>query len=80
VRLEVIAEKTKYMRLTRHHNAGPNHDIKIVNISFENVSQLKYLGTTANNNLMHEEIMKRLNSGNVCYRSAQNTLSSRLQT
>jgi hypothetical protein len=27
--LEVTTEKTKYMSLSRHQNAGQNHDIKI---------------------------------------------------
>jgi hypothetical protein len=40
------------------------------------VSQFKYLGTTVTNeNLVQEEIKKRLNA---CYHSAQNVLSSRL--
>jgi hypothetical protein len=34
------------MLLSRHQNAGQNHDIKIANIPFENVAQLKYFGTT----------------------------------
>jgi hypothetical protein len=37
------SEKLKYMLLSRHQNAGSNHDMKIANTSFENVSQLKYL-------------------------------------
>jgi hypothetical protein len=38
-----------------------------------------YLGTTiTNQNLIQEEIKRRLNSGNACYHSAQNLLSSRL--
>jgi hypothetical protein len=45
VGLEVNAEKTKYryLLLSRHQNAGQNHNIKIANRSFENVVQLKYL-------------------------------------
>jgi hypothetical protein len=44
VGLEVNAEKTKYMLLSRRRNAGQNHDMKIGNRAFENVAQLKYLG------------------------------------
>jgi hypothetical protein len=46
VGLEVNTEKAMYMLLPRHQNAGQNHDIKIVNRCFENVSQFRYLGTT----------------------------------
>jgi hypothetical protein len=38
VDLEVNTEKTKYMLLSRHQNAGQNHDMKKVNRPFENVS------------------------------------------
>jgi hypothetical protein len=41
--------------------------------------QFKYLGTTVTNqNLIQEKIKRRLNSGNDCYHSVQNLLSSRL--
>jgi hypothetical protein len=33
--LEVNAEKTKYMVMSRHQNAGQSHTIKISNSSFE---------------------------------------------
>jgi hypothetical protein len=43
------------------------------------VSQFKYLGMTiTNQNLIQEEIKRRLNSGNACYHSVQNLLSSHL--
>jgi hypothetical protein len=43
------------------------------------MAQFRYLGTTiANQNLIQEEIKRRLNSGNACYHSVQNLLSSRL--
>jgi hypothetical protein len=43
------------------------------------VSQSKYFGTTVTNqNLIQAEIKRRLNSGNACYHSVQNRLSSRL--
>jgi hypothetical protein len=79
VGLEVNVEKTKYMLVSRHQNAGQNWEIKIGNRLFENVSQFKYLGTpVTNQNLIQEEIKRRLNSGNACYHSVQNLLSSRL--
>jgi hypothetical protein len=56
VGLEVNTEKTKYMLLSRHQNAGQNHDIEITDTSLENVAQFKYLGTTeANQNEIQEE-------------------------
>jgi hypothetical protein len=67
------------MLLSCHQNEGQNWAIKIANRSFENVSQFKYLGTTVTNqNLIQEEIKRRLNSGNACYHLVQKLLSSRL--
>jgi hypothetical protein len=77
--LEINVGKTKYMLLSRHQNVAQNRDIKIANRSFENASQFKYLGTTVTNqNLIQEELKRRLNSGNACYHSVQNLLSTRL--
>jgi hypothetical protein len=67
------------MLLFRQRNAGKNRDKRIVNRSFENVSQFKHLGTTVTNqNLVQEGTKRRLNSNNACYRSVQNLQSSRL--
>jgi hypothetical protein len=67
------------MLLPGHQNAAQNRDTEIANRSFENVSQFKYLGMTATNqNSIQEEIKRGLNSGNACYHSVQNLLSSRL--
>jgi hypothetical protein len=45
--------------LSRHQNAGQNHDIKVANRCFENVAQFNYLGTTVTNqNLIQEEIIR----------------------
>jgi hypothetical protein len=49
VGLEVNGEKSKYMLLSHHQNAGQNHAIKIANRCFENVAQFKYLGMTVGN-------------------------------
>jgi hypothetical protein len=74
--LEINAEKTKYMLLSRHQNVGPNRDIMIANRSFENVTEFKYLGmTVTNQNLIQDEIKRRLNSGNACYHSVKNLLT-----
>jgi hypothetical protein len=79
VGLEINTEKTKYMLLSYHQNAGKNHDIKIDNRFFENVAQLKNLRkTVTNQSLIQEEIKRRFNSVNACYRSVQNLLSARL--
>jgi hypothetical protein len=43
--LEVNADKTKYMVMSRDQKAGRNHRIKIDNSSFERVEEYKYLGT-----------------------------------
>jgi hypothetical protein len=44
---------------------------------FENVAQFRYLGTAiTNQNLIQEEIKRRLNSGKACYHSVQKLLSS----
>jgi hypothetical protein len=68
VGLETSAEKTKYMLLAPRQSIGQNRGIKVANRSFESVSQFKYLGTTVRNqNLIQEEIMRRLNSSNACY-------------
>jgi hypothetical protein len=79
VGLEVNVEKTKYMLVSQDQYAGQNREIKIGKRSFENLSQFRYLGTTVTNqNLIQEESKRRLNSGNACYHSVQNLLSSRL--
>jgi hypothetical protein len=64
------------MLLSCHQNAEQNHDI---GRCFENVAQLIYLEMTiTNQNLIQEEIRRRLNSGNACYHSVLNRLSSHL--
>jgi hypothetical protein len=73
VGLEINVEKNEYMLLSCHQNATQNQDIKIANRLFENVSQFRYLGmTVTKQNLIQEEIKRRLNSGNACYHSVQN--------
>jgi hypothetical protein len=79
VGLERNIEKTEHILLACHWNAGQNQDMKIANRPFENVPHFKYLGTAVTiQNLIQEEIKKRLNSGNACYHSVQNFLPSLL--
>jgi hypothetical protein len=65
------------MLMSCSQNIGQKFNIKIANRSFEDVAKFRYLGTTlTDQNCMHEEIKRRLNSGNACYHSVQSLLSS----
>jgi len=67
------------MVMSRDQNAGQSHSMKTDNSTFERVEKFKCLGTTlTNQNSIQEEIKSRLKSGNACYHSVQNLLSSRL--
>jgi len=77
--LEVSADKTEYMVMSRDQNAGRIHSVRMENITFERVEVFIYLGTTlTNRSSITEEIKSRLRSGNACYYSVQKLLSSRL--
>jgi hypothetical protein len=55
--LEVNADKTKYLVMSRNQNAGQNHNVKSDNKSFERVQHFKNLGTApTNQSFIHEEI------------------------
>jgi hypothetical protein len=74
--LEVNAEKTKYVFISRDQNA---RQIKIGDKFFERLEQFKYLETTLmNQNSIYEEIKSRLKLQNACYHSVQNFFSSSL--
>jgi len=77
--LEVNADKSKYIIISRDQNAGRNHSMKIDNSSIERVEDFKYLGTTLKNqNSIQEEIKSGLKLGNACYYSVHNLSSSSL--
>ena len=68
--LEVNVDKTKCMVMSRDQNAGRSQNIRTENRFFERVEEFK-------SKFCYEEIKSRLNSGNACYYSIQNILSSR---
>ena len=71
-RLEVNADKAKYMVMSGDRNAGRGHSVKIDNSSIERAEEFKYLGTTlTDQNSIQEEIKSRLKLGNACYYSVQ---------
>jgi len=78
--LEVNADKkTKYKVMSGEKNAGRTHDIKNDNSSIQREEEFKDLvETLKNQNFIQEEITSKLNSGNACYHSVQNLLSSSL--
>ncbi|KAJ4432309.1 hypothetical protein ANN_20928 [Periplaneta americana] len=79
VGLEVNPEKTKYIIMPRDENIVRNGNIKIGNLSFEEVEKFKYLGATVTNiNYTREEIKHRINIGNACYYSVEKLLSPSL--
>ncbi|KAJ4444193.1 hypothetical protein ANN_05983 [Periplaneta americana] len=79
INLEVNPEKTKYMIMPRDQNIVRNGNIKIGNLSFEEVEKFKYLGATVTNiNDTREEIKRRINMGNASYYSVEKLLSSSL--
>ena len=77
--LEVNADKTKYMVMSRDQDAGRSHSRKTDSSFFGRVEEFKYLGTTlTNQNSIQEEIKSGLKLGNACYHSVQKLLSSSL--
>ena len=65
IRLEVNADKSKCMVMSRDQNAGRSHCIKIDSSFFEGVEEFRYLGRTIKNqNYIREEIKNRWKSGN----------------
>jgi len=67
------------MVMSRDQNAGRIQSVRIDNNTFETVEEFKYLVTIlTNKNSIAEEIKSRLRSGNACYHSVKNLVSSRL--
>jgi hypothetical protein len=63
VGIGIKVEKTKYMLLSCHQNAGENTDKES-----KNVAQFKYLAfIVTNQNLIQKKIKRRLHFGNACF-------------
>ena len=74
----MLIKLSKNMVMSRDQNAERIQSVRIDNSTFEGLEVFKYLGTTlTNKNSIAEEIKSRLSSGNACYHSVQNLLSSR---
>jgi hypothetical protein len=77
--LEINADKTKHMILSRDQNAGRGHSVKIDNSSFERVEDFNYVGINlTNQNYIQEGFTSIVKSGNACYHLVQNLFSSSL--
>jgi hypothetical protein len=63
--------------MSHHQNSGQNHNLLIINKSFENMAMFKHLGmAVTNKNCIYKEIKRKLNLGDVCCHSVQNFSSS----
>ena len=63
--LDISADKTKYMVMSRDQNAGRIHSVRIDNSTFERVEEFKYLGTTlTDQKSIAVEMKSRMRSGN----------------
>ncbi|KAJ4426767.1 hypothetical protein ANN_26566 [Periplaneta americana] len=73
--LEVNPEKTKCMIMSRDQNIVRNENIKIGDLSFEEVEKFQIFGVTVTNiNYAREEIKCKINMGNACYYSIEKLL------
>ena len=56
--LEVNADKTKYMVMSRDRHAGWGHSVNIDNSSIEKVEEFKYLGTTLTDKILFRKKLR----------------------
>lgn len=78
--LNINDTKTKYMRIGRNKDQRRNAaGIQVGEYMFEEVDDFKYLGTNlSSTNDNHEEIKKRMTSGNKCFYALSGLLGSKL--
>ena len=56
--LEVTADKTNYMVMSRDPNAGRGHSVNTDNRSIERVEEFKYLGTTLTDQILFRKKLR----------------------
>ena len=56
--LEVNANKTTYMVMSREQTAGLSHTMKVDNSSIERVEEFKYLGKTLTNQILFRKKLR----------------------
>ena len=56
--LEVNADKTKYMIMSRDQKAGRSYSMKSDNSSIERVQEFKYLGTTLTKKILFRKKLR----------------------
>ena len=61
--LEVNADKTKYMIMSRDQNAGRSYSMKSDNSSIERVEEFKYLGTTLTKKILFRNKLRQIEVG-----------------
>ena len=72
-----LGTKSKHMFKSRDLSSERSHSIKNDSSSFERVEEFKYLGTNLTNKILFRKKLRAdLKSGNTCYHSVQNLLSS----
>jgi hypothetical protein len=77
--VQVNADKIKHMVIPGDQIAGRSHNIKTDTSSFEKVERVQTFGNNLNKSkFLTGTVKNRSNSGNACYHSVQDILSSRL--
>jgi hypothetical protein len=56
--VKVNAKKTKSASMSPHQNLGHHCNIKVANISLENVAKFQYLGTTVTNRIVFRKELR----------------------
>jgi hypothetical protein len=64
------------MVMTCHQNVEQNRNLLTANKSYANVTNLTFVNDSNKSNLYLPEIKNGLNSGDACYHSVRNILSS----